>query len=917
VHKRTAAQTLTDIGGQAALTNPVTGTGSAGQVSYWSSGSAITGESNLFWDATNDRLGIGTNSPNANLDIQRVFGDSNDILRLGSNQNYYFGFARNTSTGALQIQGNQTGFNSIILAPTSGNVLIGTTTDSGGKLRVDGDVFINNNSNTQIGFNTTGALNSVGAYLYFNRSGSNKWTAGMGPFDGSDDYQIVTGSTKALNLTVSTGAAIFSSNVTANSFIKSGGTSSQFLKADGSVDSTTYVPTSRTITINGTTEDLSADRTYNVGTVTSITATAGTGISISGSPITTSGTLTITNTAPDQVVSLTASTGISISGTYPNFTITNTSPSSGGTVTSVASLTLGTSGTDLTSTVANGTTTPAITLNVPTASATNRGALSSTDWTTFNNKQNTLTLTTSGTSGAATLVGSTLNIPNYSADLSGYLPLTGGTLTGGLGGTTASFSSTVSATQFFVNTSGQSRAISTFHPTGAFGSNIWIGGGGANSTLGGGASSLGSTNTSLGVFALEDNTTGRGNVAIGYLSLSDNTTGYTNTSVGQFSMWKNTTGYINSAFGKGSLADNTTGYANSAFGNDSLGHITTGRENVAIGFWSGYFINSGEDNTTSDFSVYLGADTRASANGNTNEIVIGAGGRGQGSNSAVIGNDSITKTILRGNVGIGTASPTMTLSIRGDKQGDANEGQGQLLIDGNSAYNASNGSTLSASGAGSVIIFRGKFNTAGSFTGLAGISGSKENTTDGNYGGNLRFYTRTNGGDDQSERMRITSVGHTQPGADNAYSLGVSGTRWSAVWAANGTIQTSDEREKKDILDSDLGLDLITKLRPVSFKWKVGQNVVTSEVVKDDEGNPILDEEGNEKTESVITPREGKRTHYGLIAQEVEELLNGKDFGGFIYDEETDTKGLRYDQFVPLLIKAIQELKTQVDTLKN
>jgi hypothetical protein len=60
-----------------------------------------------------------------------------------------------------------------------------------------------------------------------------------------------------------------------------------------------------------------------------------------------------------------------------------------GTVTSVDALTLGTTGTDLSSTVANSTTTPVITLNVPTASATNRGALSSTDWTTFNNKQST------------------------------------------------------------------------------------------------------------------------------------------------------------------------------------------------------------------------------------------------------------------------------------------------------------------------------------------------------------------------------------------------------------------------------------------------------------------------------------------------------------------------------------------------
>ena len=111
-------------------------------------------------------------------------------------------------------------------------------------------------------------------------------------------------------------------------------------------------------------------------------------------------------------------------------TINGTSTSLGGsinvgTVTSVAALTLGTSGTDLTSSVATGTTTPVITLNVPTASASNRGALSSTDWSTFNGKQNAITLTTTGTSGAATLVGSTLNIPNYADTDTGITSLNG------------------------------------------------------------------------------------------------------------------------------------------------------------------------------------------------------------------------------------------------------------------------------------------------------------------------------------------------------------------------------------------------------------------------------------------------------------------------------------------------------------
>jgi len=118
-------------------------------------------------------------------------------------------------------------------------------------------------------------------------------------------------------------------------------------------------------------------------------ATAGTGISVSAG----TGNVTITNTAPDQTVSLTGAGTTTVTGTYPNFTITSNDQYTG-TVTSVSALTLGTTGTDLSSTVANSTTTPVITLNVPTASATNRGALSAADWTTFNSKANAFTYTT-------------------------------------------------------------------------------------------------------------------------------------------------------------------------------------------------------------------------------------------------------------------------------------------------------------------------------------------------------------------------------------------------------------------------------------------------------------------------------------------------------------------------------------------
>ena len=140
--------------------------------------------------------------------------------------------------------------------------------------------------------------------------------------------------------------------------------------------------------------------------------------------------LPITQPTANQIVYASSTTQLAFTSlkTINSNSLLGSGNISVGTVTSVAALTLGTSGTDLSSTVATGTTTPVITLNVPTASATNRGALSSADWSTFNGKQNAITLTTTGTSGAATLVGSTLNIPDYS---SGFVNIynTDGTLT--------------------------------------------------------------------------------------------------------------------------------------------------------------------------------------------------------------------------------------------------------------------------------------------------------------------------------------------------------------------------------------------------------------------------------------------------------------------------------------------------------
>ena len=96
-------------------------------------------------------------------------------------------------------------------------------------------------------------------------------------------------------------------------------------------------------------------------------------------------------------------------------------------VTSVAALTLGTTGTDLSSTVANGTTTPVITLQVPTASAVNRGALSAADWTTFNSKGSG-----SVTSVAQSFTGGLISVSGSPITTSGTLALTVAGTSGGV-----------------------------------------------------------------------------------------------------------------------------------------------------------------------------------------------------------------------------------------------------------------------------------------------------------------------------------------------------------------------------------------------------------------------------------------------------------------------------------------------------
>ena len=186
-------------------------------------------------------------------------------------------------------------------------------------------------------------------------------------------------------------------------------------------------------------------------------------------------------------------------------------------------------------------------------------------------------------------------------------------------------------------------------------------GGAFNTAIGSGALALntsGTANTAIGSGALALHTTGAFNTAIGSQALTLNTTGFGNTANGANTLFANTTGFGNTAIGSDALWQNTTGIFNTAIGSNVLAGNTTGSSNTAIGDSAGRLTNAGGNLSAVSNSVFLGSDTRALAVGNTNTIVIGSGARGLGSNSAVLGNSSITATRLQGRVGIG-ADPTI------------------------------------------------------------------------------------------------------------------------------------------------------------------------------------------------------------------------------------------------------------------
>jgi len=348
-----------------------------------------------------------------------------------------------------------------------------------------------------------------------------------------------------------------------------------------------------------------------------------------------------------------------------------------------------------------------------------------------------------------------------------------------------------------------------------------------------------------------------------------------------------TTGERNTAIGYDSGTDITTGNDNTTVGDNAGSNITSGSNNVCIGVTAGTGITTGNSN------VSIGYNTGPVINNTFGVTCVGsyAGGNlniGGGSGATLIGQ-------FAGQGTFGSYTGTDNTVVGQSAMRLATSGSDNAILGAVAGYNISSGS-------GNTLIGH----QAGFYTSPALTTGSN----------NVLIGWRSAAGS-ASASSRIVIGSAVTGTADSRITIGVStniaeldldGSDTS--WAAS-----SDERLKENIQTSNIGLSLITNLRPVSYQWRKGKDVP-----EDVPGHvPEFDEEGDFNPDSEKRVHgDGDSVYLGFVAQEADAAIaaHNAEILRMVKQRDDGVYTVAPGALIPALVKAIQELKAEFDEYK-
>ena len=438
--------------------------------------------------------------------------------------------------------------------------------------------------------------------------------------------------------------------------------------------------------------------------------------------------------------------------------------------------------------------------------------------------------------------------------------------TGGGGNSILNQSATAQPADFRINgtgTAGTFNATNQFNLGGArlifsLGSNNLFAGINAGAT-----NPSGVDNTYFGNSAGSSSTTGDANSFFG-VSAGFNNRGMANSFFGRSAGFQNTTGFSNSFFGVQAGRDNSSGSQNSFFGNGA-GRSNNGSDNSFFG------VNAGTENGTGVQNSFFGSfagDTNTSGSENSFYGYLSGAANNSGSQNSFFGNWSGRYSRAVGNsffgyfAGRDNVSGTYN-SIFGFSAGISTNGSGNSFYGNQAGYNNTSGSDNTFVGATAGVQNIGGANNAA----LGAFSGPNS--------ANLQYATAIGSSAVVTASNRI-QLGRTTL---DTVAIGLFDPVPSSIHVclngANNTFTScsSSARYKENIVDFNAGLDVIKRLRPVSFAWK-----------------------------------ESHEPDIGLIAEEVEKVEPSLSF----YNKDGKIEGVKYEQLTIVLINAIKEQQTQI-----